>query len=221
MPIFDKLKSIFVVPDENPQSMPESTAKTSPSNSGSVNTSDKSPVIITPGQTSEKFIEILSQVLEKNNLPGFDYLEYRKAIQSVAKLQNMDEANQFKTAYAAAQSMNVQPITLIDSAKKYLSILEIEEKNFLTTASTYLQNQVSSKENEANTLVQSISTKKSQIEQLAKELEAAQNRVESIKSEIQAAKEKVETNKANFVASYHTIIDQIKQDIQKMETYLK
>ena len=46
------------------------------------------------GSSSEKFIELLSQVLEKNNQPGFDYLEYRKAVQSVAKLQSMDEPTQ-------------------------------------------------------------------------------------------------------------------------------
>ena len=105
MPIFDKLKSIFVVSEDA-----KNTASVEQNTSNNSNTTAPSePIqVISPGQASDKFIEILHQVLEKNNQPGFDYLEYKKAVQSVAKLQKMDEENQFKTAFAAAQVMNVQ-----------------------------------------------------------------------------------------------------------------
>lgn len=179
------------------------------------------PTVITPGQTSEKFVEILHQVLEKNNLPGFDYLEYRKAILSIAKMHNMDEAAQFRTAFAAAQAMNVQPNVLVDSAKKYLNLLQTEETNFNNSANQFLTTQVSAKESELHNIQNSIKTKEEQIEILKKELESSHNRLVSLKSEIENAKQKVETNKSNFKASYLTVIDQIKSDIQKMETYLK
>lgn len=176
--------------------------------------------MISPGQASDKFIEILHQVLEKNNQPGFDYLEYKKAVQSVAKLQK-DEENQFKTAFAAAQAMNVQPSSLTESAKKYLSLLQVEETNFNQSANQFLANQVSNKENEAKSIQNSIQSKREQIENLKKELEVSEKRLVSLKSEIESAKEKVDSNIANFKASYTTVIDQIKSDIQKMDTYLK
>ncbi|MBK8153059.1 MAG: hypothetical protein IPK61_08415 [Saprospiraceae bacterium] len=170
MPIFDKLKSIFIVADESAgQGVQQSGDK---SNDGTDQNPKKasSPQVsqIPLGQSSERFLEILAQVLEKNNQAGFDYLEYKKAVQSVAKLQNMDESNQFKTAYAAAQAMNVQPLQLIDSAKKYLSILELEEKNFNQSAAQFLQTQISQKENEQKALDQSMKQKSEQIELLKK-----------------------------------------------------
>lgn len=223
MPIFDKLKSIFIVTDESAgQGVQQSGDK---SNDGTDQNPKKasSPQVsqIPLGQSSERFLEILAQVLEKNNQAGFDYLEYKKAVQSVAKLQNMDEANQFKTAYAAAQAMNVQPMQLIDSAKKYLSILELEEKNFNQSAAQFLQTQISQKENEQKALDQSMKQKSEQIELLKKELAESQKRFDSIQSELQNAKTKVETNQANFVASYAQVVDNIQADIRKMEQYLK
>jgi hypothetical protein len=219
MPIFDKLKSIFVVSEES------TTTKEEPIQSNETNERPNkdmvNPTVITPGQTSEKFVEILHQVLEKNNLPGFDYLEYRKAIQSIAKMHNMDEAAQFRTAFAAAQAMNVQPNILVESAKKYLNLLQTEETNFNNSANQFLTTQVSTKENELHSIQNSIKTKQEQIEILKKELDSSHNRLVNLKSEIESAKQKVETNKSNFKASYLTVIDQIKSDIQKMETYLK
>ncbi|MBK7340998.1 MAG: hypothetical protein IPQ10_10945 [Saprospiraceae bacterium] len=223
MPIFDKLKSIFIVTDESAgQGVQQSGDK---SNDGTDQNPKKagSPQVsqIPLGQSSERFLEILAQVLEKNNQAGFDYLEYKKAVQSVAKLQNMDESNQFKTAYAAAQAMNVQPLQLIDSAKKYLSILELEEKNFNQSAAQFLQTQISQKENEQKALDLSMKQKSEQIELLKKELAESQKRFDSIQSELQNAKTKVETNQANFVASYAQVVDNIQADIRKMEQYLK
>ena len=222
MPIFDKLKSIFVVSEDakNTASVEQNT--TNNSNTTVSTTAPSEPIrVISPGQASDKFIEILHQVLEKNNQPGFDYLEYKKAVQSVAKLQKMDEKNKFKTAFAAAQAMNVQPSSLTESAKKYLSLLQVEETNFNQSANQFLANQVSNKENEAKSIQNSIQSKREQIENLKKELEVSEKRLVSLKSEIESAKEKVDSNIANFKASYTTVIDQIKSDIQKMDTYLK
>ena len=222
MPIFDKLKSIFVVSEDakNTASVEQNTSNNS--NTTVSTTAPSEPIrVISPGQASDKFIEILHQVLEKNNQPGFDYLEYKKAVQSVAKLQKMDEENQFKTAFAAAKAMNVQPSSLTESAKKYLSLLQVEETNFNQSANQFLANQVSNKENEAKSIQNSIQSKREQIENLKKELEVSEKRLVSLKSEIESAKEKVDSNIANFEASYTTVIDQIKSDIQKMDTYLK
>lgn len=71
MPIFDKLKSIFIVPDKTESNQDDSL---NPSVPGSVPNSVNSDLSSNPsviGSSSEKFIELLSQVLEKNNQSGF------------------------------------------------------------------------------------------------------------------------------------------------------
>ncbi|MDQ3141584.1 MAG: hypothetical protein M3Q56_04980 [Bacteroidota bacterium] len=218
MPIFDKLKSIFVVEDDSPS--PRSAKDNPESKREQTPTTNARPIQIT-GQSSEKFLEILSQVLEKNNQPGFDYFEFRKAVLSVGKLQAMDEATQYRTAFAAAQAMNVQPNLLVESAKKYLAVLEMEEQNFNQSANQFLSSQVKSKETESNQLQEGIKQKEGQIEQLNKELVENRHRLNALQAELANAKSKVESNKANFHSSYLAVVDQIQQDVKKMEQYLK
>ncbi len=217
MSFLDKLKSVFIEVDTKGEPQ------------GSKEKEDNQAAIVgeTAGQINydhrpnEKFVEILSQVLENNNQPGFDYLEYKKAVLSVAKLQNLDEAGQFRTAFAAAQALGVQPSALIESAKKYLSILAAEEENFNRSANQYLSQQISSKEAETVQIKQAIQQKEQQVLQWQKELESHRSRLSQIESDLQQAKVKLESNKASFKASYRQCVDQITSDIRKMEQYLK
>ncbi len=39
--------------------------------------------------------------------------------------------------------------------------------------------------------------------------------------ELEQSKSKVDTNKANFKQSYLTVVEQIRKDVEKMESYLK
>jgi hypothetical protein len=220
MSIIDKLKSVFIVPDSASEAAGENAAgqeKATGNNEAEV----KMKVVDVPMESSEKFIDILSKVLESNNQPGFDYLEYKKAVLSIAKLQNLEESAQFKTAYAAAMSMNVQPQQLTDSAKRYLMILETEFTKFNQTASQFLQNQVGAKELESSELKKTIQQKEAQLKQLQLELEKHHKRMNDIESELESAKIKVDTNKASFKLAYDQLVGQIRTDIQKMEQYLK
>ena len=74
-------------------------------------------------------------------------------------------------------TLNVQPNTLIDSAKKYLSILEVEETNFNQSANNYLSQQVASKEAESKQLVLLIEQKSAQLKSLENELSQHETRL--------------------------------------------
>jgi DNA repair exonuclease SbcCD ATPase subunit len=219
MSFVDKLKSVFIVADPSSETLKEVSAKASnPDETNKDDTVNPADVSV---ESSDKFMDILLQVLENSNQPGFDYLEFRKAVQSIAKLQNLEEATQFKSAYAAAMSMNVQPNQLVDSAKRYLMVLDTEYTKFNQTASQFLQTQVSSKEQESTQLNQTIQQKETQLAQLQSELEKHHKRLLEIDAELKSAKSKVDTNKSSFKLAYDQLVGQISNDIQKMEQYLK
>lgn len=218
MPFLDKLKAVFIVP-EDPKSSgstndrQEYTPSTKPSeNSG------------TPQVNSEnnaRFLEILAQVLEKNNQPGFDYLEFRKAVQSIAQMQHLDEPNQFKTAFAAAQAFNVDANTLFDSAKKYLNVLEAEQIQFNKTADQFLQNQLNQKQAESGQLKQTIRQAEEKLAQLQNQLDEDKKKLSALEGDLSNAQQKVDSNKAAFANAYQKVVQQIQDDLQKMENYLK
>ena len=150
-----------------------------------------------------------------------DYLEFRKAVQSIAQMQHLDEPNQFKTAFAAAQAFNVNADTLFDSAKKYLNVLEAEQIQFNKTADQYLQNQLNQKQTESGQLKQTIRNAEETLAQLQAKLDEDKKKLSALESDLSNAQLKVDSNKAAFESAYQQVVRQIKEDLQKMETYLK
>ena len=218
MPFIDKLKAVFIVP-EDPKSA--NSNKDSQEYTPSAKPIENTGTQGVNSESNARFLEILAQVLEKNNQPGFDYLEFRKAVQSIAQMQHLDEPNQFKTAFAAAQAFNVNADTLFDSAKKYLNVLEAEQIQFNKTADQYLQNQLNQKQTESGQLKQTIRNAEETLAQLQAKLDEDKKKLSALESDLSNAQLKVDSNKAAFESAYQQVVRQIKEDLQKMETYLK
>lgn len=218
MGFFDSLKSVFIVPEET-GSKPNNT-QAAGTGSSAESSSHQVNVNETPKEITDQFYQILSGVLEKHNEPGFDYFEYRKALASVSKMQNLERDVQYKSAYAAAQALNVESKQLIDSAKKYLGVLELESTHFQQTAKQYLQEQEKSFEKETQQLKDQIQSKEKELEKLNLELANHNKRLLDIEGEITAARSRVELNQAGFNSSYIQLVKQIEEDIENMIKYL-
>ena len=168
----------------------------------------------------ERFYQILSEVLDKNNLPGFDYIEFKKAVRSILEMHQMEEQAAYKTAFATAQAMNVNASHLIDSAQKYLSILETEEASFSHSAQSFLTRQLSNRDVEKQSLDKELIQIRSELDRLQKLLVEKESRLAALQSETESVQAKFDQNKINFSAAYHSIVSQIKEDVEKMKKYL-
>ena len=158
----------------------------------------------TEGKVSSKFMDVLLGAMEKNNVEGYDYLEFKKSLKNLAKVGNMDEGTRFQSAFAVAQPLGVNKAKLLETANFYLKILQDEETRFETALKNQRSKQIGSREEHIQKLAQSIEQKKKQIEQLQKEIAINQKEMDKIKSEISSSVTKVEGTKSNFVASYIT-----------------
>ena len=213
------LKSLFVV-EEAESKKQASTKKTPTVKSKEVKQSTFIPTVAMNGKTDEKFMNILLQSLEKANQPGYDYLEFMNAIKSLGKM-NMDEATKFKSAYTLAQTMGVTPSQLEKSANYYLEILKKEESKFQNALVNQQQNKIGARNEAIKTNQKSIEEKSKHIINLQKEIENHEKQIKKLHGEVEAAKSKVSTANANFVASYQFLVNKIKEDIGKMQQYLK
>lgn len=228
----DKLKSLFIVEDETSgkkkkaapatkktveKAAPKSTPKTK-------STPAASPEVVTPsaskGQATSKFIEIMFGAMEKHNLDGFDYIEYKESLKSLEKMP-MDEQTRFQSAFAMAKTMGATPQKLIDAAAHYLKVLEHEEKKFEQALENQRSRQIGGREKQIKDLEVGIQQKAKHIKKLTTEIEQSQKQLGAIKQEISGAVSKVETTKNNFIASYQVVVAQISADIEKMKKYLK
>ena len=54
----------------------------------------------------DRSLEFLASALEKNNLPGFDYYEFKRAVVALRQMQ-LDEPTAHKSAFATAATGGV------------------------------------------------------------------------------------------------------------------
>ena len=224
-----KFKSLFIIEEEIPNKAakkendnnkkPASTSRGNSivkSSSSSVSQSN----IIQDGKVSEKFLNILFEALEKNNLEGFDYLEFKKSLQSLSKMP-MDEVTRFKSAFAMASSMNVSTKQIIDSADFYLQILKKEEEKFNNALAKQKSTKVHAQEEQVKLLEITVKDKAAQIKKLTDEIDQIQKEIQSTNKQIAEQTTKVNKTKNDFLMSYNMVVNQINTDVANMKKHLK
>lgn len=172
------------------------------------------------GQVSDKFVKVLMAAMEAVNLPGFDYLEYKKSLQNLKKM-NFTEDVRFQTAYAAAQSMGVTPGQLTDSAQHYLRALQKEQTKFAQALTGQKAQQVSQKETELRQLAASTAQQEQKIKALQAEIAQTRKRQAKLKEEIERSTAKLDKTRADFETTLRVLTEGIHQDVTKMKQYLK
>ncbi len=220
---FSKIKSVFVVEDENAakNQTANQPAESKPSSTNSTPAAVSAPrPVASGGAINEKFADILFTAIEKNNQEGFDYFEYKQSLKNLAKM-SMDEATRYQSAFAMAQTMGVTTAKLLDSAKFYLQILVGEQAKFNEAHIQQRARLIGNREDEIKNLEATIQQKTEQIQQLTRQIEEHRQGSEKIRAEIQDSTIKIESTKTDFEVTFQAVAGQIQDDVQKMQNYLK
>ncbi len=226
--MFKKLKSLFVIEEEQEGgAKPSGETKSSPaaprqaSKAGVQAPASKGYDKNNPpkGKPQEKFVNRLLGALEENNPEGFDYLEYKQAVQNLSNV-DMDEGTRFKSALAMAKSMGATPQKLVSSAEGYLKVLGKEEAKFLDAFKNQTNRQVNTQAQEIKRLEEGIKQRQAQISKLQKEIEAGEKALEANKQKVNQSSAKVQATKDGFYVAYHIVTQQISEDIAKMKQHL-
>lgn len=229
MGLGDRLKSLFITEDGTPTDKKKKTTKKAASKSKTASKASQSnsntsttntPSTAEPGKVTSKFVEILLTAMDKKNLDGFDYLEFKESLKSLEKMP-MDEGTRYQSAFAMAKTMGATSEHLIKTASHYINVLQHEEKKFGQALVAQRSKQIGGREKQIKQLEAGIQQKAEHIKKLTAEIEQDQKTLQKIKSEISGAVVKVETTKNNFVASFNTLVAQIQKDIDNMKQYLK
>lgn len=220
--MFKKIKGLFIEDDGKMKSIPEeqlksTSKKTMPSEevvsddfTYSMPSADEKP--------NPKFVNVLLKAVEANNVEGFDYLEFKQALQNLSAM-DMDDQTKYQSALAMAKTMGATSQNLISSANGYLKVLELEEKKFRSATVNRRETQLTGKQNEIKRHEQSISKKQAQIEKLQAEILAHEQSLKKAQSGINNEKAKVDATVQGFMSAYHMVRAQIENDITNMKNY--
>ena len=221
--MFKKLKSLFVIEEEiEPKSKSVSAKKETKSSRPQAPVTEEIPPIISArkAEIDDKSLKVLFRAMEENDLDGFDYLEFKEFLRSLDKVQ-MDEATRFRSAFATAQTMGASVQVLKDSAKHYLAVLRSEEEKFQQAFKARRQQIVEKRQKAINDLEAMIRNKEKQIQTWTADIAKHKEQMSEMQSAIDSSRAKVETTKNNFLHTYNTLVKQIKEDVNKIETHLQ
>jgi chromosome segregation ATPase len=166
-----------------------------------------------------KSIEFIINALEKANLPGFDYIEYRQAVDSLKKM-NLDEATAFKSAFATAATMGLTKEKLVDTAKHYLGILQKEKEQFDAASAKQQDLKIGANLQQVKELQKHIDDNELKIKQLQAEAESARAKIRELDYERENASTKIEEAKTKYLFTHQSVVNQMNSDIENIGKYL-
>ncbi|HJW28124.1 MAG TPA: hypothetical protein VJ508_02615 [Saprospiraceae bacterium] len=220
--MFKKLKSLFVIEDgePTPESKTSTETVTETRKEGTMPVFDVSKTSSSgKGQVQDKFLEVLFGALESNNQEGFDYMEFKDFLKSLANVP-MDDSTRFKSAFATAQTMGATKEKILASAKQYMSILDREKAKFQDALEGQKQKNLTGKQDEIKELQSTITQNEADIEKLKSDIEAHKQQISSLQQEIAAASDKIAQTANDFDATYKALVSQIQTDVQNIESHL-
>jgi hypothetical protein len=210
------LKSLFVTTEEE-----QVTAAAKTTQVPEIKSSGSQPAAsAAPKQVDNAILDRLLQAIENNNQAGFDYLEYRNSLKSLAALP-MDEPVKFQSAFATAATMGVTLYKLLASIEFYKKVLRNEEDTFLKASKEQYLANVENKTKEKEKINAIIKDKSLKIQKLTEEIRAHQAEMEEMAKQIEAGDAKIKETSASFEHAMQLLISQMDQDGLKLKQYIK
>lgn len=215
--MFKSLKSLFVTTEEEQTAAPAQPSTSSETSANEANTGNEK---VTQKPVDNTILDRLLRAIEDNNQSGFDYLEYRRSLKSLAALP-MDEAIKFQSAFATASTMDVTLEKLLASIDFYKKVLLNEDDNFKKASKEQFSVNVEGRLKQKETINSIIKEKSLAIQKLTEEIRAHQAELEDLNLAIETADAKIKDTTANFSQALEVLISQMDIDAEKLKKYIK
>ncbi|NND04809.1 MAG: hypothetical protein HKN87_00395 [Saprospiraceae bacterium] len=170
-------------------------------------------------QLDKKSVSFLLKAIKENNLPGFDYLEFKQSLNGLQKM-DMDETTAIKSAFTTGSTVGLTKSKLISSAEHYRSVIEKEKGQFDHALKKQMSQRVHGKKEEKEKLTHTIQSYQQKIKTLETEILKHKEKLDRADSEINAAKAKIEETRDKFEDTVKSLLGQIDGDIHKLKEVL-
>ena len=159
------------------------------------------------------------KALEKKNLDGFDYLEFKQSVGRLTEI-GMDLDTAINSAFITGSSVGLTKEKLIKTAHYYAEVLQDEKAQFMRSLEKHLVDNVEGKAKQTGELKKKIANWESKMQQLQEQINAAKAEIEASDSQINAARAKAEENQQGFDEALKVITQTIQQDVDDIRRVL-
>ncbi len=170
-------------------------------------------------ELDERSLEFLADAIEKNNLPGFDYYEFKRAVVALMQMK-LDEATAHKSAFATAATVGLTKEKLIETANYYKNLVEKEKAQFDKALENQNAVKIKTRQEEVKRLRDQVERHKAEIARLQDEIAGYLNQIDQAEASLKVESEKLDKAKVAFEKTHRTVALQIDRDIENMHRYL-
>lgn len=167
----------------------------------------------------DRSLEFLANAVEKNNLPGFDYFEFKRAVAGLIQMK-LDEATAHKSAFTTAATVGVTKEKLIETAGYYKNVVVKEKDQFDKALEAQNTTKITARQEETKRLRDQVERHKADIARLQDEIAGYLNQIEQAEASVKLEGEKLEKAKAAFEKTHQSVVLQIDKDIEAMHKNL-
>jgi flagellar motility protein MotE (MotC chaperone) len=168
---------------------------------------------------AEKFEKYFDRLFDQANLPGPDYFEFYKMMETL-EVHIHDEKARLSATFASLSIQGLTKQTLVDSANKYKAIIEKDKADFEKALKDKLATEVGQRQKELQTHEKKIATNSEQIQKLTKEITESQSLIGKLKKEVADEETKLAKNNNGYQLASQAIINKIISDTQKIQSTL-
>lgn len=193
---------------------------------------DSGSLLNNPSQTSfstgrvlvadelEKFEKYFEQLFEKANLPGPDYFEFWKMMETLEP-HLPDENARIAATFSALSVQGLTKQTLVETANKYLVVIQNDKTNFEKALNEKSKVEVDQRKQQLQENESLINKNYEEIQNLTRQIAQAQEQISKLKGEILEEEGKMQRNGSGYNIACEAMMKKISSDINKIQTTLK
>ena len=216
--IFKKAMGLFVEFDEDSQSA--SSPKQSSSSSSATGTTQRATAQqMLNAEEYDKFEKHFDKLFDQANLPGPDYYEFMKMMETL-EAHIKDEKARISATFASLTIQGLTKDKLVETANKYKEIITSDKVQFEKIANQKSEQEIGQKRKDLKGLEETIVRNSEMIQKLTKEITEAQTALGSLKAIIGEEEQKLARNKQGYLFACEAMLKKITEDIQKIQTTL-
>lgn len=167
----------------------------------------------------ERSLEFLANAIEKNNLPGFDYYEFKRAVVALLQMK-LDEPTAHKSAFTTAATVGLTKEKLIETATYYKNIVEKEKEQFDKALENQNTTKITARQEEVKRLRDQVERHKTEMARLQDEIAGYLNQIDQAEAATKLEAEKLAKAKSAFEKTHRSVVVQIDKDIENMHKHL-
>ena len=173
------------------------------------------PSVPVPGHFSQKYLDIINAEIEAANMQGFDFFEFKKAIQKLESA-GIEESARYKSVLLTA---SVTPDEIIKSTEHYKNVIENTHQSFLKELELSKKEEIYDKVELSKTLENEKMQIAEEINRLTARLEEIRNTQIEIQGQTHASELKFNQAENDFLSTKNQALNEIQGYINNINKY--